>query len=324
MKLRLLSLLVIALFTFNSCETIEFETMGQLVPLTVTEDTSLPSININGLLLHSETYGNPTDPMVVVIHGGPGGDYRGMLNYKQLAADNMFVVFYDQRGSGLSQRIDKSQYSAVQVFIDELDGVINHYRQNSNQKVVLAGHSWGAMLATAYINQKPNTISGAILSEPGGFTWQQTLDYIERSRALKLFDELTNDFVYQDQFITGSDHLTLDYKMALSTAGDVSLGDETSAPYWRYGSICNIASIELAMDNPDQMDFTTNLSNYPTKTLFAYSELNTAYGLGHAELVSGALPNVELIKVMDTGHEIPHFGWNNFYPLIQTYLKEVL
>lgn len=324
MKLRLLSLLVLALITFNSCETMEIEAIGKLVPLTVMEDSSLPSITINGLMLHSETYGNPSDPMVVVIHGGPGADYRSMLNYKQLAADNMFVVFYDQRGSGLSQRIDKNQYTEVQVFINELDGVINHYRQNSTQKVILAGHSWGAMLATAYINQNPENISGAILSEPGGFTWQQTLDYIERSRVLKLFDEFTNDFVYQDQFITGSDHQTLDYKMALSTAGDVNTGDEASAPYWRYGGICNIASIELAMDNPEQMDFTTNLSNYNSKVLFAYSELNTAYGLEHAELVAGALPNVELIKIMGTGHEMPHFGWNNFYPLIQTYINEIL
>lgn len=324
MNLRILSLLTIVLLSFNSCETIEFEDLGQLVPLTVAEDPSIPSININGILLHSETYGNPADPMVVVIHGGPGVDYRGMLNYKQLANDDMFVVFYDQRGSGLSQRIEKDQYTEVQVFIDELDGVINHYRQNSTQKVILAGQSWGAMLATAYINQQPDNISGVILSEPGGFTWDQTMDYIGRSRTLKLFDELTNDFVYQDQFITGSDHATLDYKMALSTAGDVNTGDETAPPYWRFGGICNIASIELAMDNPEQMDFTTNLNNYNTKVLFAYSELNTAYGKEHAELVAGALPNVELVKIMGSGHEMPQFGWNNLYPFIKNYLNEIV
>lgn len=324
MKLRFLSLCAIALLFFNSCEKSEFDSDGVLVPLTVIEDVSLPTININGVLLHSETYGNPEHPMLVVIHGGPGADYKSLLNYSQLADDSLFVVFYDQMGSGLSQRIGKDQYSNVQIYIDELDAVINHYRQNNSQQVILAGHSWGAMLATAYINQKPESISGVILTEPGGFTWDQTLAYIQRSRQLKLFDELTNDFVYQDQFITGSDHNTLDYKMALSLAGDVATGDIAAPPYWRYGSICNIASINLASNNPEQMDFTANLSNYNTKILFAFSELNTAYGLEHAELVSSALPNVDLVQITGSGHEIPHFGWNNLYPEIKSYLNEIL
>jgi len=325
MKNKILSLLALTIITLSACEKeLRFDEDGVLVPLTVMEDASLPSVNINGIQLHSETYGNPPDPLLVVIHGGPGADYRGMLNFKDLANDSMFVVFYDQRGSGLSQRLDRNTYTNVQVFVDELDGVINYYRQSSSQKIILAGHSWGAMLATAYINQKPNEITGVILAEPGGFTWEQTEAYFGRSRTLNLFDELTNDFVYQDQFITGSDHNTLDYKMALSTAGNVTTGDVGFAPYWRYGAICSMASIELAINNPKQMNFTTNLNSYTSKVLFSYSELNTAYGVEHAELVSSALPNVELVEILDSGHEIPHFGWDNFYPIIQNYLSEIL
>jgi len=324
MKINCFSLLTLFLLFFGACNTHELEEPGNLVPLTVTEDPSIPSININGIALHSETFGNPADPMVVVIHGGPGADYKSLLNYQQLAANGVFVVFYDQRGCGLSERVDKNQFSSVQVYIDELDGVINHYRQNNNQKLILAGHSWGAMLATAYINQKPDHVSGVILTEPGGFTWDQTLDYINRSRPLELFDEFANDFLYQDQFITGSDHQTLDYKMALSTAGAISTGDPISTPYWRYGGVCNIASVDLAMKNPEQMDFTANLDNFHSKVLFAYSELNPAYGLEHAILVSAAFSNVELVKINGSGHEIPEFGWNNLYPIITNYLTEIL
>lgn len=324
MKLRNLSFLTFAFFSLGSCEKISFEDDGKLVPLTVMEDATLPAITVNGIKLHSQTYGNPTDPMIVMLHGGPGGDYKGLLNFKQLASDSLFIVFYDQRGSGLSQRIDEIGYPNVQVFIDELDGVINHYRKNSSQKVILAGHSWGAMLAAAYINQKPNNIEGLILIEPGGFTWEQAMAYTGRSRELNLFDEPTNDFLYQDQFITGDDHNTLDYKLALSTAGNIATGDISPAPFLRYGAICNATSLALAANNPEQVNFTTNLSNYNTAVLFAYSELNTAYGLEHAELVSKPFPKVELIKVLGCGHEIPHFGWDNLYPSIKNYLKKIL
>lgn len=325
MKFKILSLLAIAFVAFSSCkEELKLEDNGVLVPLTVMEDPALSSINIDGVLLHSETYGNPANPMLVVLHGGPGADYRSIQNFRQLAEDSMFVVFYDQRGSGLSQRLDKNAYATVQVYIDELAGVINHYHQSSSQKVILAGHSWGAMLATAYVNQNPADITGLILAEPGGLTWEQTETYLSKSRKLELFAESTNDFVYQDQFITGSDHNTLDYKMALSLAADIATGDVSAPPYWRYGGICNLASIDLAINNPEQMDFTANLSDYNTKVLFAFSELNTAYGLEHAEAVSAAFPNAELVEILACGHEMPHFGWSNLYPIVKNYINEIL
>ncbi|MDL1892501.1 alpha/beta hydrolase, partial [Sphingobacteriales bacterium CHB3] len=56
-----------------------------MVPLTVDQDPSLPSISVNGTQLHAETYGNPNDPMIVVLHGGPGSDYRSLLNCSKFA-----------------------------------------------------------------------------------------------------------------------------------------------------------------------------------------------------------------------------------------------
>ena len=324
MKNSILFLSALIILSLGACqESLNLSDDGVVVPLTVMEDASIPSINVDGVELHSEAFGSSDNPMIVVIHGGPGADYRSQLNFKQLAEDSLYVVFYDQRGSGLSQRLDESGYSKVQVYIDELDGVINHYRQG-NQKVILAGHSWGAMLATAYLNQNPDKIDGAILAEPGGFTWEQTEAYLSRSRTLNLFGEATNDFVYQDQLITASDHNALDYKMALSLAGDVATGDVAPPSFWRYGSVCNSASIQLAIDNPEQLDFTTNIKDFNKEVLFAYSELNESYGREHAELVSGELNNVDLIEIKGCGHEIPEFGWDNYYPIVKEYLKRIL
>ena len=322
MKQSIFTLLAF-IFALSSCSK-KIDDPGFLVPLTVTEDGTIPSILINGVSLHAEAYGDSSDPMLVVLHGGPGADYRSQLNYKAIADEGMYVIFYDQRGSGLSERLGPEYYAEVQVFVDELAGVIEHYKSVDTQKVILAGHSWGAMLATAYINQNPEKVDGAILAEPGGFTWEQTEGYIGRSRKLVLASETTNDFVYQDQILTGADHNTLDYKFALSTSGDVLTGDVEAPPYWRYGAVCQSTSINLAIDNPEQLDFTTNLAAYDHKVLFAYSELNPAYGAEHASLVSAAYEQVELVEIPGCGHEIPAFGWNNFYPIVLNYLTEIL
>jgi len=126
MKTKILvSTMALVIILFGSCEKkLSFNTSGVLVSLTVMEDTSLSSIIINGVKLHAETYGDINDPILLVIHGGPGADYRSMLNFSQLAQDSMFVVFYDQRGSGLSQRLAPDAYTSVQEYIDELDGLL--------------------------------------------------------------------------------------------------------------------------------------------------------------------------------------------------------
>ncbi len=317
-KLFRFSCSAVILLLIYSCETHELSTPGNLVPLTVKEDSSLPSIEVNGTLLHSETFGNPNDPMVIAIHGGPGGDYRSLLNFQQLTAEGFYVVFYDQRGSGLSKRHDASTYN-TQLFINDLDALINHYQSNDTQKVFLAGHSWGAMLATGYINQNPTKISGAILMEPGGFVWKDVEDYMGRVMKIEFLKEPSNDLVYLDQFVTGRDHNVLDYKYALSQTANTNIGDSEIEPFWRFGAVCNSSLLEFAMDNP--IDFTTNLKSYPTKVLFCYSELNKSYGKKHAEKVSSAYPNAELFMVNNCGHGLHYFGWDYLYPKAIKYLK---
>ena len=324
-KLSFLSMVLIATIAVTACQKeLKVNEPGNLVPKTVTEDASLPAITINGAQFHAETFGNSEDPMVVMLHGGPGADYRSLLNAKALASDGYYVIFYDQRGSGLSQREDKSSYS-IQLMLDDLTAVISHYRKSPGQKVFLLGHSWGAMLATAYINSYPTSINGAVLAEPGGFTWDQTSDYIGRTRELSPFDENSNDGFYPDQVLTGKEnqHEILDYKMALLAAFDTKegnpIGNTGPYPFWRYGSVVQSALFEIGSRNG--FDWTTNLSQYKTKVLFCYSELNKAYGAAHAQLLSSAYPSVQLEMIHGTGHEILYFGWSNFYPIAKKYLN---
>ena len=328
MKRKILKLILVfaAPLFFMGCEK-ELKTTdpGNLVPRTVDQDPNLPSIIVNGTQLHTEAFGNPSDPMVVFLHGGPGSDYRNALNVKSLA-DHYYVVFYDQRGSGLSKRHPKNSYS-LQLMLDDLTAVIQHYRSSPTQKVFLFGHSWGAMLATAYINQYPAKINGAVLAEPGGFTWEEMKEYIEASKKLKLFTEATNDAVYPDQFLTGdeNDHDVLDYKLNLQTVYSYAPGNtegiEGPSPFWRNGAVVNKALFDIG--EKEGFNFRTNLSQFTTKVLFLYSEKNKAYGEAFAQRLSAAYPNVQLNRINGTGHELIYFAWDKVFPLVQTYYNSL-
>ncbi|MFV0604410.1 MAG: alpha/beta fold hydrolase [Niabella sp.] len=289
---------------------------GNLVPKTVDQDASLPAITINGAKLHSEAFGPVGGTLIICIHGGPGADYRYMLNCKTLATKGYRVVFYDQRGAGLSQRFPKSWYMSQgvdainKIFYDELKGVITHYKTSSTQKVILLGQSWGAMLATGYAGKYPNDIAGLIVAEPGGLKWNDVVDYISKSRSFGLWSEALNDATYIDQFITGNEdeHEILDYKLTVMGAvndivGDVGsdLGENAPARVLsRSGAVVSAASFELGEDQ--KPDFSAGINNYSSKVLFIYSSNNKAYPDSWATKISSVYINKEIFKAQGVGH----------------------
>lgn len=133
------------------------------VPETTIYDTQLPSISIDGYRYHAETFGSSDNPPVIVIHGGPGADYHYLLALKALS-DEFFVLFYDQQGSGLSPRTNEVNYS-MSLFVEELNKLVDVHSRG--RKVRLIGHSWGAMIASAYIGEHGDKVSHAVLAEPG-------------------------------------------------------------------------------------------------------------------------------------------------------------
>jgi proline iminopeptidase len=301
---------------------------GLLVPKTVLENPTLPSIKVNNVMLHAEAFGNPNNPILLILHGGPGNDYRYMLNCKKFVDDGFYVVFYDQRGSGLSQRLSKETYK-ISDMENEVGGVIDYYRKSPNQKVFILGHSWGGILTTAYINANPTKVNGAIIAEPGGLTWQDIKDYVGRTQKFNFTSEGLNDATYLDQFLTDDEdqHEILDYKFSLFAAADSRsdspLGNVGKQLYWRFGSVVQSALFDLG--EKEKPNWTTNLSQYKTKILFVYSQNNTAYGETHAKKVSSAYPNVQLELTKDAGHDMIDNvkGWQNFYPVAKTYLNSL-
>lgn len=327
MKLKIIASITILVLYLSACtKERKINEAGNLVPKTVDQDPSLSSINVNGTLLHSETFGNRDSAMIVFLHGGPGADYRNGLNVKQLADAGYYVVFYDQRGSGLSKRHPSDIYT-INLMTDDLKAVIQHYRRSATQKIFLFGHSWGAMLAGAYINRFPSEIAGAIFAEPGGFTYQSLKEYREKTRKLELFSEATSDAVYQDQFLTGkkNEHEILDYKLNINTSfvyakGNIE-GIEGPSPYWRNGAVMVRKLVEIA--DKDGFDFISNLSNYATKVLFLYSQNNKAYGLETATKEARHFRNYQLTQIDNTGHEMIYFKWNLIYPVALTYYNSL-
>ncbi len=149
------------------------------VAATVADDPSLPRLFGLGVLLHGHVTGAEGAPLVIVLHGGPGGDHRSLLALQGLSATHR-VLFYDQRGAGLSERVTADRLG-VPDHLADLDALI---ATHGNGPVVLIGHSWGAMLATAYLGHRPAAVAHAVLIEPGFLDPEGLADFETRRAGL--------------------------------------------------------------------------------------------------------------------------------------------
>jgi proline iminopeptidase len=257
-----------------------------------------------------------------------------MLNCKALAESGYRVVFYDQRGSGLSERLSKSSFTApgiqtLDIIYDELSGVIAHYRTSPAQRVYLIGHSWGGIMATGYAGRHPNEIQGLVVAEPGGFKWDDIRDYVKESISFNLWGEELNNVTYIDQFMTGKEdqHEILDYKMAMRASNNDIVGEDNTEPgsFWRLGATINAALFELGENYSP--DFSAGIKSFNVPVLFIYSEKNKAYTDSWAQKISGAFNTVDVFRVQGVGHGGIFFNsgaWNNHtMPKILSYFDSI-
>ncbi len=104
-------------------------------------------------------------PILLWLHGGPGGAERPLFRYFNSALEAHFVVAYwDQRGAGRSFDPDADPHLlTVDRHLADLNIVVDHLKHvHAAEKVVLVGHSWGSALGLLYAREHPEKMSAYI------------------------------------------------------------------------------------------------------------------------------------------------------------------
>ena len=307
------------------CTVLDPEADGNLVPRTVTDDSSLPSYTLDGAIqLHLETFGDEASPVIIVLHGGPGGDYRSYLGLSSLQ-DRWRLVFWDQRGAGLSQRCPESELNGPR-YLADLDELGRHFSPTA--PFILLGHSWGGEYAVYYTQHYPDRVSHLVLIEPGPLDSRAA--NASNTSSYSLTDPRLNRFLEASDTILPDSYAEQDYYYAVLLAGtesddDYGPGEERGAvPFWRLGMLANrgINNWQGNFDEPSY-DFLTGLDRFGGPILVIAGTGSKRLGVDFQRRYHlDSLPRAEFVALPDAGHYIPYFRPDEAVEAIRAFLAD--
>ena len=137
------------------------------------EESSINNLNETIYIRHENAdmpahiHGNGSEKVfLIILHGGPGANglaYRVNSIRKEIEENNA-VVYFDQRGSGVSQGNYCEDDISIDLMVDDVLALAKVIRSKygKDSKLFLMGHSWGGTLGTAVLLKNQSEFSGWI------------------------------------------------------------------------------------------------------------------------------------------------------------------
>ena len=103
-------------------------------------------------------------PIILLLHGGPGGSETVLFRHFNRDLERRFeLAYWDQRGAGRSFDPTRPPSNmTVAQFLLDLDVVVDYLRGQTDVPLVILGHSWGSALGALYASRSPGKLAGYI------------------------------------------------------------------------------------------------------------------------------------------------------------------
>jgi pimeloyl-ACP methyl ester carboxylesterase len=156
---------------------------------------SLERVSLGGwpqwILIRGE---DRTRPVLLFLHGGPGMPMMYLAHAFQRPLEKHFVcVQWDQRGAGksFSEEIPTETLTVEQILADALELIDLLRARFDQEKIFLAGHSWGSYLGMQLVARHPDKIAayigiGQVVDEARA---QEAAERFLRGRAIETGDQ---------------------------------------------------------------------------------------------------------------------------------------
>ncbi|MBN23035.1 MAG: proline iminopeptidase [Bdellovibrionaceae bacterium] len=146
-------------------------------------------IQVKGGKIYWKSVGEGDKTPILVLHGGPGFSHKPLVSSFEKISRSRRVYFYDQLGSGKSDRPNDLGLWTIDRFVEEIITIRNELELN---QIILWGGSWGTMLGVDYLLTQPEGVLGVILSNPclSAKMWKLDADRLRKKLPEKVQEVL--------------------------------------------------------------------------------------------------------------------------------------
>jgi pimeloyl-ACP methyl ester carboxylesterase len=154
LKYNFTILLVLILAGLNDCFAGSLSHSNNADSISIIEKIKLGGVD-QTIMIHGADASNA---LLLMIHGGPGfAESYLFRTYNKVLEKNFIVVYWDQRGTGLSYSPDipPQTMTLSQIVEDAHELVTILKKRYQKEKIYLLGHSWGSGVGITLIQKHP-------------------------------------------------------------------------------------------------------------------------------------------------------------------------
>ena len=292
-------------------------------------DLDTKRVDVGDATLYVEEEG--TGVPLVLINGGPGGTHHYFHPWFSRASDYARVIYYDQRGTGLSDFEPGDSGYSVEQAVDDLD----HMRQALGiDDWVVLGYSYGGFLAQYYATTYPERVAGLVMvgSHPG--LWAELGD----SRQYDYLSEVEKERIrsVQKQIIEmGKENNwpreTLIQKILFNNFMN---GDWKRQYFYKPtpAEIATIARYEWVNErgfngdmnrSADRVNLAGAFVRSPFQTLILEGKWDLTWGKEKPAILADNHPHARVITIDDAGHKIFSENPDHFFGELEQFVRNL-
>ena len=308
MNILRICFITLILSGFQSCKN-ENSEKKSIDNITSKLDVVEENININGVNHYIKKIGKG-EP-IIVLHGGPGLFHNYLVLGFEKLAEKYQIIFYDQRGCGKTDFPKDTTSITIQNYVNDLEAIRKHLNID---KLNLAGHSWGAILAIDYAKQFPKHLKKLMLIAPAPAN-TDFFDQMFKNMQSKRSDDDIKEMVKIMSSKEFDDRNPEAVLSAIKIGDKVNLFDQTkidelySSMVFTPASANNMLLVNSIMEkNFFDYNITENIKIITCPTLIIIGDLDNV-PFASAQLLQDNLKNARL-EVIKSAAQYPFFEAN--------------